>query len=294
MPKAVFKMPGRIDLGLMIFSRLLLVVSLGLLPLIAWQGWQWQAELFTDEPGAEFSSASSVSPFPEGENGSGQVQARLELAQVDPSQLGSAEAAIGEWLRREAGDLVRRVGQDAVASLEQEAYSKDGDNSLALARALELVFPDLDRRAYYMLWRGTVIICSPLNPELRGLDLGHLKDGRGVRFIAGLAALAGQGGGLSGFRLGEALSGSGAERGPDEISGNFLAYAAPFEDSDIYLTVWRNAGDSNGEALYGFIPAGAGKTQGWLLLSRGRLIAGLLLVQLSCLGLGILLRFGRF
>lgn len=316
---------GGVSFGRRAMSRFMLVLALLLLPLCAWQGWEVYQD-WTYDPTAELPTLPEIPETVGLTDKPGLYIPKSETrlyswlhAQAGTlvPVLGQAVYQVGQARQNEqTGPAGAELGSMLAESLRKAYFDKNDG------------LPKLDRSAYYMLWREGTVICSPLSPETEGMDLEQLRDVNGLAFVAALRERAAQSGGYVFFTiefadqtqpggllerfaparvarversLGNASAAGklDAEKGsaaPDSFiryDKSFLAYAAPFEDTGYYLTVWRDAYDP------AFSPAPEKKSVGLILsalpdlVDQVGLFAGLMLLLLSCLGFALLLRVKR-
>ncbi len=182
-----------------------------------------------------------------------------------------------------------RISAEVLAAvLAKEAASADNPDE-ALAASLTRLYPGLADNGYFVLWRGTVDVCSPLTPDTAGLDFGHYRDAAGNLFIQDLKRLADSGGGFASFSLAKAgyerpksygLSGPGqGQTGGSNSKIPYIAYSTPVNGTDMHLTLWRQAVPTANYNLQAELSDGGN----WSAL-------GLCMAGLSFLGVSVLLR----
>lgn len=176
-----------------------------------------------------------------------------------------------------------RMSAEVLAAVLSKEAEKPGSSDVTLGAALNQVYPELAESGYFVLWRGTVDICSPLTPDTAGLDFGNRQDARGAYFVRELEALAHEGGGFYSFVLSYdlPLDHKGPPRGSAQqrFESEFVAYVTQVYGTDLHLTLWKPV-DQEAFSLQAELEEGGGK---WPLL-------GLCMSGLSFLGISVLLR----
>lgn len=169
----------------------------------------------------------------------------------------------------------------AVLSKEAERTAPDGSKAddAALAATLNRVYPDLAESGYFVLWRGTVDVCSPLTPDTAGRDFGQECDASGAYFVRELEEAARKGGGFHSFTLSYDAPPGDGKTSSQGFKSEFIAYAVPVTGTDLHLTLWRPV-DQAAFSLQAELGDDSGN---WSLL-------GLCMSGLSFLGVSVLLR----
>lgn len=146
-----------------------------------------------------------------------------------------SRAAQAEGMRMSAEVL------SAVLSKEAEKIRPDGlkADHVDMAAALKRVYPDLADSGYFVLWRGTVDVCSPLTPDTAGIDFGDRRDAAGGHFVRELERIAREGGGFHSFDLVYDVPLGSAGAGHEKFASEFIAYSTPVHGTDLHLTIWR-------------------------------------------------------
>lgn len=172
-----------------------------------------------------------------------------------------------------------RMSAEVLAAVLSKEAERVGHNDAAMAAALHGVYPDLAESGYFVLWRGTVGVCSPLTPDTDGLDFGDQRDAKGAYFVRELADIAKKGGGFHSFMLVYDVPLGSARPSPHSMESEFIAYSTPVFGTSFHLTLWRPV-DQAAFSLQAELDDGSGK---WSLL-------GLCMSGLSFLGVSVLLR----
>lgn len=195
----------------------------------------------------------------------------------------SLHTASSRPLSRAAQAEGMRMSAEVLAAVLSKEAEKSGNSDEAISAALNRVYPELAESGYFVLWRGTVDVCSPLTPDTAGLDFGNRQDARGTYFVRDLEALAGNGGGFHSFVLSydrppgdkSAPRGSTVQR----FESEFVAYATQVYGTDLHLTLWKPV-DQQAFSLQAELEEGNNR---WSLL-------GLCMSGLSFLGISVFLR----
>lgn len=171
-----------------------------------------------------------------------------------------------------------RMSAEVLAAVLSKEAERSGGSDAAMAEALNRVYPDLAESGYFVLWRGTVDVCSPLTPDTAGLDFGAQRDAGGAYFVRDLEKIAKAGGGFHSFTLVYDVPLGSAAR-PKGFDSQFLAYSTPVQGTGLHLTLWRPV-DQAAFSLQAELEEDGGN---WSLL-------GLCMAGLSFLGVSVLLR----
>lgn len=170
-----------------------------------------------------------------------------------------------------------RMSAEVLSAVLSKEAERDGHNDASMAGTLNRVYPELAESGYFVLWRGTVDVCSPLTPDTAGIDFGDRRDADGAYFVRELEKIAKRGGGFHSFVLTyNAPAGSPASR---DFESKFIAYSTPIYGTDLHLTLWRPV-DQAAFSLEAELGDNGGT---WSLL-------GLCMAGLSFLGVSVLLR----
>lgn len=192
---------------------------------------------------------------------------------------GGAASSAGQErpLSRAAQAEGMRMSAEVLAAVLSKEAEKTGQNDESLCVALKRIYPELSDSGYFVLWRGTVDVCSPLTPDTAGLDFGGRTDAHGAYFVRELEALAEKGGGFHNFTLSYDMPLGGRQL--HTFESEFMAYVTPVFGTDLHLTLWRPV-DLEAFSLYAELEEGGNK---WSFL-------GLCMSGLSFLGISVLLR----
>ncbi|MDL2285544.1 cache domain-containing protein [Desulfovibrio sp. OttesenSCG-928-F07] len=203
------------------------------------------------------------------------------------SELTQAENATGRPLSQAAQSEGIRISTEVLASvLAKEATGAENINA-ALAASLTKLYPDLAENGYFILWQGTVAVCSPLTPDTAGTDFGNLQDAAGQPFVRELKRVADSGGGFSSFTLlqqrntGATAYGLAPNKEKSEVSLKipYIAYSTPVYGTNLHLTLWRKA-----------VPSAQYNLHAELAENNDWSVVGLFMAGISFLGVSVLLR----
>lgn len=171
-----------------------------------------------------------------------------------------------------------RMSAEVLSAVLAKEAERAGHDDSTMAGVLNRIYPDLADSGYFVLWRGTVDVCSPLTPDTAGLDFGDRRDAEGKYFVRELEKVARRGGGFHSFVLSYDVP-SGGALAPHGFESKFIAYSTPVVGTDLHLTLWRPV-DQTAFSLEAELEDDGGH---WSLL-------GLCMAGLSFLGVSVLLR----
>ncbi len=121
----------------------------------------------------------------------------MNINKIKEIGLGKTTEAIADSHKKQI-----KVAVDALAAVLGKALtparSSDGDQ-LLWDMVKDIRFEE-DRSGYFFVYKGTVNIVTGPNPELRGQDLGEIRDPNGVAVIRELFQLAQKGGGFLAYQ----------------------------------------------------------------------------------------------